>query len=201
MVDGYSILLPRKNVLFYCLKGRKYMTERSTEPLFWDIETGQSRLTLEALDEHVQSYLRYITESCQRLYLAAAPFNAYERSIPPEQIKGIRRSLKEMLKPTLELSRLLHDTDRLPFIYSALRYSLLAVVNIVEDQISRALDLLHTYQVECTSPSEDERLRNEIHSMCERLLHFTMTLPERVKLIQDEAVKQESRLLSLYENY
>ena len=178
------------------------MTERSTEPLFWDIETVQSRLTLEALDEHVQSYLRYITESCQRLYLAAAPFSVYEWSIPPEQIKGIRRSLKEMLKPTLELSRLLHDTDRLPFIYSALRYSLLAVVNIVEDQISRALNLLHTYKVGCTSPSEDEKwLRNEIHSMCERLLHFTMTLPERVKLIQDEAVKQESRLLSLYENY
>jgi hypothetical protein len=178
------------------------MTERLTEPLFWGVETGQCRLTHEALDEYLQSYLRYITESCQKLDHAATPFSTYERSIPPEQIKGVRHSLKEMLKPTIELNRLLHDTDHLPVIYTALSYSLLAVVNIIENQISRVLDLLYTYQVAGTSPSEDEKwLREEVHSMCERLLHFTMTLPERVKLIQDEAVKQESRLLSLYENY
>lgn len=95
-----------------------------------------------------------------------------------------------------------HPTLQPESAVAAFRYNILAVVNIVEDQISRALDHLHTYQVGCISPSEDEKwLRNEIHSMCERLLHFTMTLPERVKLIQDEAVKQESRLLSLYENY
>jgi hypothetical protein len=178
------------------------MTGRSTEPLFWDIETGQSRLTLEIFDEHVQSYLRYITESCQTLYLSAAPFSSYERSILPEQIKGVRRSLKKMLKPTQEFCWLLHDTDRLPVIYTALRYRLLAVVNIVEDQISRALDLLHTYQVGCTSPSEDEKwLRSEIYSMFEKLLQYTIALSERVKLVHDDAEKQESRLLSLYENY
>lgn len=178
------------------------MTERSTEPLFWDIETWQSRLTLEAFDEHVQSYLIYITESCQTLYLAAAPFSSYEQSILPEQIKGVRRSLKELLKPTQEFSWLLHNTDRLPVIYTALRYRLLAVVNIVENQISRVLDLLHRYQVASISPSEEEKwLRSEIYSMFERLLQFTMTLSERVKLVHDEAEKQESRLLSLYENY
>lgn len=178
------------------------MIEGSSGSLFWDIGAGHSRLTLEALDEHVKSYLKYMIESCQRLYIAATPFNTYERSISPEQIKRIRHSLKEMLTLTLELCKLLHDTERLPFIYSAFRYSLLAVVNIVEDQLSRSLDLLHTYQVRCTSTDgEEKRLRNEFQSMCERMLHFTMSLPERVKLIQVEAVKQESKLLSLYENY
>ncbi len=178
------------------------MKERSTEPLSWDMETGQYRYTLEAFDEHVQSYLKYISESCQRLYKGAAPFRSYERSIPPEQIKEVRHSLKELLMPTQEFSWLLHDTDHLPAIYTALRYRLLAVVNVLEEQISRFLDLLHTYQVAGTSSSEGEKwLRSEIYSMFEKLLHYTITLSERVKLVSDEAKKQERRLLSLYENY
>jgi hypothetical protein len=178
------------------------MIQKSTKPQFWDVETRQSRLTLEEFDEHVQSYVRYITESCQTLYLSAAPFSSYERNILPVQIREVRHSLKEMLKPTQEFSWLIHDTDRLPIIYTGLRYRLLAILNIIEEQISRCLDLLHTYQISCISPSEGEKwLRSEIYNTFESLLQFTMTFSERVKLVRDEAEKQESKLLLLYENY
>ena len=178
------------------------MAERSTEALFWDIETGRSRLTLEAFEEQVHSFLEYITELCQMLYLSAPPFSSDERSIPPGQIKEVRRSLKEMSKPVQELIWLLHDTDRLPVIYTALCYRLLAVVNIVQDQISRFLACLHTYQVAGISSSEGEKwLRSEIYSLFEQLVQYNNMLSERVKVVSDEAKEQERKLLSLYENY
>ncbi len=74
----------------------------------------------------------------------------------------------------------------------------------IKDQIFRTLNLLHTYQVGCTSPSDGEKwLRSEIYSMFGfgSLLEYTTTLSERVKLVHEEAEKQERRLLSLYENY
>jgi hypothetical protein len=178
------------------------MIERSTEVLYWDVETGQYRYSPEAFDKYIQTYLEYIVASCQKLCKGSVSFSSYERSIMPEHIKETRRALKELLQPTLELSRLLHDTDRLPGIYTALRFRLLAIVNILEEQISRFLDLLHTYQVKCISSSEGEKwLRREIYSMFEKLSQYTLQLSERVQTARDDAKEQERKLLSLYENY
>lgn len=178
------------------------MIERSTEPLSWDVETGQYSYSLETFDEYVQMYLKSIVASCQKLYERSASFSFYERSIVPEHIKETRRSLKELLKPILELSKLLHDIDRLPAIYIPLRLRLLAIVNILEEQVCQFLELLHTYQTKCISSSEGEKwLHREIYSMFEKLSQYTLQLSERVQTVKDDAKEQERKLLSLCENY
>lgn len=182
------------------------MTERSieptTEPLSWNVETGQYRYSLEAFDECVQLDLEHIVTSCQKLCRKSASFRSYDQSIAPEHIKEVRHALKELMTPTLELSKLLHDTGRLPDIYMALRFHLLALVNPLEEQISRFVELLQAYQARCMSPSESDRwLRREIYGMFEKLSQCTLQLSERAQAVRKDAREQERELLSLYENY
>ena len=178
------------------------MTERSTEPLSWDVETGQYRYSLEAVDECVQDKTERIVTSCQKLSGRSASFRSYDKSLVPEHIKEVRHDLKELKTPTLELSQFLHDTDHLPDIYQTLRYHLLAIVNPLNGQISRFQDLLQAYQARSMSSSgSDTWLRRDMYGMFEKLSKSAVTLSARAQAVREDAIKQERELLSLYENY
>ena len=178
------------------------MTERSTEPLSWNVETGQYTYSIEAVDECVRDKTEHIVTSCQKLSGSSASFHSYDKSLVPEHIKEVRHSLKELKTPTLELSQFLHDTDRLPDIYKTLRYHLLAIVNPLNGQISRFQDLLQAYQARSMSSSgRDTWLRREMYGMFEKLSKNTIQLSERARIVREDAKEQERELLSLYENY
>lgn len=176
------------------------MAKTSTESMFWDAGNGrgsESRLSLEEFHENVQNYLMRIAEPQFSLKLASMLFNSEDYTILPIQCRKTMQSLEEMNQPVQELSRLLHESSRLPFIFTALSYRLLSIVNLIEDQTNRLLDLINSYRVICISPSQHEKhLRKEIDKSFERLLENTVALSTRVELLNNEAVEEERKLLS-----
>ena len=171
--------------------------------MFANSNTGQSnkaRLSLEEFCRQMQGYLANITELRPSLRLASMLFGTEDRTILPIQCRKAMHSLEEMDELVQEFSELLNVPERLPVIMIALRYSLLSILNLMDKQINRLLDLLNSYRVICISSSQHEKqLRKEIHRSFERLLQYNTTISEQVERLNDEAEDQEQRLLSLLE--
>lgn len=180
------------------------MVRAPIETIFSDSEAGlysEARFSLEELREKIQNPLTFISELRLSLYRASLPFDTENRSILPRQCREAIKTLEEINEPIQELSKLLRDGDHLPIIFTALCYRLLSILNLLEEQVSKLLDLLNSYRSLSISQSHHARLlRKEIDNSFKRLLQHITALSEQVNLLDEEAEEQEARFLSLFEN-
>jgi hypothetical protein len=140
----------------------------------------------------VDIILSDLEEAQHSLQLAYIPFKEEDFTIQPVQCRGAINSLEKIHTNVGKISDFLNEVLRLPFI--ALRYRLLFILHVVEEQVCRLVDLIDGYRVICTVPSQHEQqVRREISISFERLLGYVTDIPKQAQLLDDHTLPYECR--------
>jgi hypothetical protein len=163
-------------------------------------QNGETRLSLEEFSTIVQSHLIRIDRIQHSLQSALIPLTIENCNVQPVQCEKAIKSLDEMNVPIRGFCTLLHQTQRLPIVFTALRYQLLFNLHRVEEQTNRLVNLIKSYRVICTSSSKyAQRLQREISASFEVLLLYIADISRQVIFLDDEAKFQERKIAAKLE--
>jgi len=180
-----------------------HMPRPPANPTFSVLEAdqnGETRLSLEEFSAIVQSHLTRIAGAQHSLQSALIPLTIENCNVQPAQCKKAIKSLDEMNVPIREFCTLLHQTQRLPIVFTALRYQLLFILHRVEEQTDRLVNLIESYRVICTSLSQyAQRLHKEISASFEVLLLYIADISQQAIFLDDEAKFQERKIAAKLE--
>jgi hypothetical protein len=155
-----------------------------------------ARLSLDQFDTLVQGHLSHISEVQEALYLVCAPFKE-QGNIRPVQCRRAIDILNEANEKVQEFCNLLLGTSSLPTIFGALRYRLLFVLRLAEEQIYDLIDLIESFRMICMSASHQVgQQRKVISTAFETLLLHITDISHQANYLATEAKFQVRRLIS-----
>lgn len=162
-------------------------------------QSDETRLSRDRFDALMQKHLTDISEAQYRLQLACAPFRG-KGNVQPIQCREAIDSLSEIKKRMQEFGVLLNETSYLPIIYTTLRYRLLFVLRLIEEQAWKLINLIDSYCIICMTSSPLVRQQSKtISESTEMLSQHITSISQQVKFINDEAMFQEQNLASQLE--
>jgi len=155
-----------------------------------------ARLSLDQFDTLAQGHLSHIREAQEALHLVCAPFKE-QGNIRPVQCRRAIDILNEANEKVQEFCNLLLETSSLPTVFGALRYRLLFVLRLAEEQIYDLIDLIESFRMICMSASQQVgQQRKVISAAFEMLLLHITDISHQAKYLATEAKFQERRLTS-----
>ena len=121
-------------------------------------------------------------------------------SIRPIQCRRAIDQLEELNKYIQDFCAFLNRTERLPIIFTALRYRPLLTLHRMQELIATLIDCLEEHLLACMTLSEQVlRQRKGIYEGFETLLYYIAEMPQQIQFLGHEARFQEHRLLATLE--
>lgn len=149
--------------------------------------------------QELQKFLAPISEAQDLLYDAQALFKEHG-SIRPIQCRRTIDQLEELNKYIEDFCAFLNRTERLPIIFTALRFRPLLTLHRMQALIATLIDCLEEHLLACTTLSEQVLLqRKGIYEGFETLLYYIAEMPQQIQFLGHEARFQEHRLLATLE--
>jgi hypothetical protein len=163
-------------------------------------QNGETRSSLEEFSTIVKSHLISIDRMQDSLQSALITLTKENYIVQPVQCEEAIKSLDKMNVPIREFCTILHQSQRLPIVITALRYQLLFNLHRIEEQINSLVNLIKCYHEICTSSSNDvQRLQREISASFEVLLLYIADIPQQAIFLDDEAKFQERKITAKLE--
>lgn len=147
----------------------------------------------------LEEFLAPITETQDSLNEVRAPFNE-TGYIRPIECRWAIDQLEELNRHIERFCAFLNETERLPVVYTALRYRPLVTLHRMQEQISMLTYSLEDHLIAGATPSQNIlRQRRKIQEGFESLLQYISDLPQQIQFLDHEARFQEKRLIAAIE--
>lgn len=149
--------------------------------------------------QELQKFLAPISEAQDSLHEVQALFKEHSY-IRPIQCRWAIDQLEELNRYIQDFCVFLNGTERLPIIYTALKYRPLLALHRMQELISTLIDCLEEHLLACMTLSEQVlQQRKDIHEGFKTLLYYIAEMPQQIQFLAHEARFQEHRLLATLE--
>ncbi len=149
-------------------------------------------LSLAQLGKLTQGYAAQISAAEHSLRIVSAPFKE-KGTILPIQCRKAISTINETNERVQEFCELLNNTSSQPAVFTALRYKLLYVLHLVEDQGSELVGLIDSFCDTCMAPSQYLE-RREIYESFKTLFQHVSVVAEQTASLDEAAQRQEDYL-------
>lgn len=151
-----------------------------------------SELSLDQLSELTQEYATRISAAEYSLRVVSAPFQEKGTILPTQCHKAIS-AINETNERVREFCELLNDTSSQPLVFTALRYRLLNVLYLIEDQAYELVELVDNFCATCMA-SVQYIQRREISDSFQILFQRVSVVAQQTASLDEEAHRQEDYL-------
>lgn len=157
-----------------------------------------TEVSSEELGVIIRNQLRPIIEAEQSLRSTYIPFSQDSTVVQPVECRKAIGSLEGLNAHIQAVYKLLNETVQLPFIFAAIGYKLIFILQQLEAQADRLISLIESYRAVCmTSSQQTDRHRRYICDTFERLLEHLTSISQQEVFLEDEIRFQERRFVSL----
>jgi len=158
--------------------------------------TDDARLTV----EDVGSALLKNRERFDSLFDDVQTFTTLfgdNRTIMPMQCREAIQTLGKVKQNTQHIHRLLDEPDRLPFIFTALRYRLLFQIHLIDERVQQLICFIESYRAVCTHTTlsfGSQQKRKQIYHILETLSDAIFDISQQIHFIKHEVLFHQAKL-------